>query len=531
MASVRVTGAPYAARAPAWLVAAIACLAVLAPGVAQAGWYRAETDRFVVFGEGREQRVRDYAAKLMTFDRVLRVFHPSTMDKIPATKLTVYLLNDRSDMRRVMPQAPLTLGGFYTALPEKVFAVALDETATGGSDDVMFHEYAHHFMREYFPAAYPAWFVEGFAEYFATAEIKSGSVAVGGFSPQRVYGILGQTWLPMEEVLSRTTAETRKERLNAYYSQSWLLTHYMRSSPEREVQLDNATRAIGRGEPPVKAFEEATGMSMAELTKALRGYRKLSRLGVKNPFPTPPPMTVTQMPRSADDLLLDEARLIMAQKGRVDGEFLAAVRRKAAKYPGDALAELVLARAEFVMGDVTAGRAIMTRRLEAHPEDKEALILAGTGEVFAGIREPAARTERFRAARPLFAKAYAIDKQDFRPLYFYAMSRSIESVYPTDNDLKALLEARALAPAVQEISLRAGLALLKKGDPKRAAIVLGPVINNPHGGRAAAQAKALLAGARVSESEIESVGDEQETPPPTEPPAAQPAKPAGATTP
>jgi hypothetical protein len=286
-----------------------------------------------------------------------------------------------------------------------------------------------------------------------------------------------------------------------------------------------ATRAIGAGQPPVKAFEEATGMTMEELTRALKGYRRLQRLGMRHPFPTPPPMTVTRLGPSADDLLLEQLRLLLSATGQADMPFLESVRRKAAKYPGDTLAELTLARAEFVMGDADAGRAVLKRRLEANAQDVDALILAGAGEMIAGDRKPETRVERYRAARGSFAKAYAINKEDFRPLYLYAASRSVESVYPNDNDLKALLEARALAPSVQEISLRTGLALLKRGDHKRAEIVLSPLVNNPHGGRGAAQAKALLQGAKLADGDIEKGSDGDDGAAPSQP--ATPAKPAG----
>ena len=489
---------------------------------AHAGWYRAETDRFVVFGEGREQRVRDYAIKLTTFDRTLRLFHPSTLNRVPATKVIVYLVNDQEDLRRVSPGLNRQIGGFYTAMNEGVFAVALSETGAG-VDDVMFHEYAHHFMLDNFPSAYPAWFVEGFAEYFMTAEIlpRDGGVKVGGYNQGRAYSIFMQTWLPMEEVLSKTTGETRTDRMAAYYAQAWLLTHYMRSDPKRAEQLNKAVQAIAAGEPPVKAFETATGMSMADLTKALKAYHQLQIITIRDPNKVIPAVTVTALPKSADDLLLANLRLILSPTGRVDGEFLADVRRKAAKYPGDVLAERTLARAEFVMGDVAAGEAIMKRRAEAGTPDYEDLLLAGTGQLMAGMRNPATREARYRAGRPLLAKAYQLDKDDFRALYAYELARSIEAGYPSDNDLNALLEARHLAPAVLETSLRAGVALLQKGRREEAAHVLAPVINNPHGGRSAASARALLSGAPPGQAEIAPDDGAEE---PTQPPPAKPAK-------
>jgi len=497
---------------------------MLAGAPAQAAWLKVETDKFVVYGQGGERAVKDFATRLNTYDQVLRRFHPGTMERKPATKLQVVLLNGSDELRRVRPRMRRYTQGAYIAMNEGVFALVNKDQGLG-SDDVLFHEYAHHFMLENFPAAYPAWFVEGFAEYFMTMDIKPKEVRVGGFNDARVYGIFAQQWVPMEELLSKTTAETRPERTNAYYSQAWLLMHYMRSDPARAQQLNKATLAISQGEDPVKAFQAATGMTPAELTAALKRYRRLQIIQLTGAMPPPPPMQVSALPRSADDLFLDDLRLILSPTGQVDADFLAGVRRKAARHPGDAFAERTLARAEFVMGDVEAGHAIMKRRLAANPDDVEDLLLAGNGHIMAGLRDPKARGAQFRAARPLLAKAYQIDKADFRVLYAYALARTTEPSYPTENDLKVWLEARHLAPAVQEISLRTGLALLQKGQREDAAKVLAPVINSPHGGQAAARARALLDAARPGAVDLDGAREaDEEEPEPT--PPAQPAKPA-----
>jgi len=496
------------------LVGAFALMSLAAP--AQAGWVRVETDKFVVYGQGGEKAVTAYATKLTTYDQVLRRFHPSTLDRKPNTKVQVFLVTQRDDLRRVRPRLHRMIAGFYMAVNEGVFAMAVKDGGLG-EDDVMFHEYAHHFMWENFPAAYPAWFVEGWAEYFMTTEIKPAEIKIGGYNIGRAYGIFGETWIPLEELLSRTSYETREQKRDVYYSLAWLLMHYMRSDPQRAAQLDTAIKAIAEGKDPVKSFETATGMTMAELTQALKKYQKLQILGIKNPSVTTP-MSVTTLPKSADDLLLDNLRLILAPTGQVDADFLAGVRRKAARYPGDRFAEQVLARAEFVMGDVAAGEAIMKRRLEANPGDFEDLLLAGTGQIMAGMRDPASRDARYRAARAPLGKAYQLDKTDFRPLYAYALARSIEPNFPTDNDMSALMEARYLAPAVQETAWRAGMALLQKGRREEAARVLAPVINNPHAGKAAARARELLNSGRIGVLDLQEPEDEEEPAPP-QPPA------------
>lgn len=470
-------------------LSSLAALLLLA-GPAQATWVRVETDRFVVYGHGGETSVRDFATKLTTYDWVLRSFHPSTKDRPALTKVQVFLLSDVGELQRVAPLSRPSTQGFYSAVNEGVFAFAVNSPDFGG-DDVLFHEYAHHFMLENFPTAYPAWFIEGWAEYFMTTEITKEHVKIGGYNPARAFAIFNETWLPMSELLARSTAETRPSRVNAYYSEAWLLTHYMRSDPTRARQLDQALRAIADGKDPVKSMEEATGGSLERLAASLRRYRKLQTIQFDNPGLVPK-MAVTVLPRSADDLLLDSVRLVLSPTGRVDAGFLNGVRRKAARYPGDRFAEQTLARAEFVMGDVAAGEAIMKRRLEAQANDLEDLLLAGTGQLMAGMRDRAVQEARYRAARPLLGKAYGLDKNDFRTLYAYALSRSIEPKYPNDNDLAALREAHYLAPSVQEITFRYGAGLLQKGQRADAVRMLTPLINDPHGGEMAAQVRTML---------------------------------------
>jgi hypothetical protein len=104
------------------------------------------------------------------------------------------------------------------------------------------------------------------------------------------------------------------------------------------------------------------------------------------------------------------------------------------------------------------------------------------------------------------AKVHALDPSDFRPLYDYSLCRSADPAFPTENDVDVLLEARELAPSVQEISFRAGLALLRRDRREDALKVLGPVLNNPHGGEMAERARALIEG------RDEAAGDETAPP-------------------
>ena len=480
-------------------VTAIAAIAVLWPAAASAEWLRAETDRFIVYGQGKETRVRNLAVRLSVFDAVLRLTHP-TAPKVQPRKLEVYIIDSQRDLRRVAPLNGANTVGFYSASAQATFAVAYDGAVGIDGDEVLFHEYAHAFMLENFPAAYPGWFVEGWAEYFMTTKVTARTAEVGRPNPGRAYALSQSGQLPWEVVLSQAPGGLSDDARGAFYSQAWLLMHYMRSDPERSAQLAKITVAIAGGEDPVKAMEAGTGLSIVELGTRLRNYRRLISFTVKDPLPSPPEIKVSRLEGSADEFLLDSLRLsgVTSAGVEADAAFLADLRARAVHWPGDQLAELTLARAEFAFGDVAAGEAIVKRRLAVDPTDSETLLTAGRGQLMAGERNADQYEDRFKAARPYLVKAYGQDQDDYRILLAYLRSRVVDPAYPNDNDLNALLTVRALAPTVDAAAIMLGEALLHRGRKAEAVAVLSIIANAPHGGGAATIARSLIDGQPIS---------------------------------
>ncbi|MFW8194380.1 hypothetical protein, partial [Klebsiella pneumoniae] len=85
-----------------------------------------------------------------------------------------------------------------------------------------------HFMLGNTPGAYPAWYVEGFAEYYMTADIKvsDNSVILGGYNQNRAYWIMSENWIPLDVLLRSRPDEVRNgSQRTTYYPLAWLLTH------------------------------------------------------------------------------------------------------------------------------------------------------------------------------------------------------------------------------------------------------------------------------------------------------------------
>src|SRR3712207_3311188 len=143
---------------------AAAAASLLATAPAWAEWRKAESANFIVYSQSSEAKVREQAALLEDYHQFLRLLTGVTEPPAP-NKLKVYLVRGVAQLRQVRNVAT-GVAGFYTANPAGIAAFA-DDRAGGWGDreDVLFHEIAHHFMLQYRPNAYPAWFIEGFAEY------------------------------------------------------------------------------------------------------------------------------------------------------------------------------------------------------------------------------------------------------------------------------------------------------------------------------------------------------------------------------
>jgi len=501
------------------LTIVIAVAALLTPAVAQAKWLKAETDRFVVYSDGDERALRDYAIKLEDFDTLLRAFFALDPKGVPARKLEIYLVRDTFEMRRVAPGVSDSLAGFYTASTNGIFAIAIRRRGNGDEDDTIFHEYAHHFMMQYLAGSYPGWLIEGFAEYYMTAKLKPGSFEIGSYNTGRAYTLMNGTWTPTEVVLTKRTGELKRDQVFGYYAQSWLMTHYMLSDPARRKQLFAYVRLLAQGEESLSAWTEATGESIEVFDAKLKAYMRkgMPSTRFQRAGYTPATVSVTTMAPSADDLLLESLRATLgrfkkleadddeeekdpkaaAEAARYEKErldFIERVRTRAAKYPTDGLAQRILARVEIVGGDKAAGMAILDRLISADAEDAEALRLKATvllDDAYDADSFDARRALMNEAGR-LLLKANRIEPNEYRTLFNYARSRRGERDYPNDNVLDVLNNAVILAPQVDDIRIEAARALMMRKRYDEAEPLLLPVANDPHVGPGSAIARSML---------------------------------------
>lgn len=508
---------------------ALSFLLAMSASPACAEWRKAESRNFIIYSQSGDAALRRYARTLETYDYILRSRMGLPLDVAPARKLPIYLVAGRTGLREIRPDLPPGVAGVYIPATEGIFATAFRDDEM----DYLLHEYFHHFSFQNGAASnFPAWLIEGLAEYFMTTDVRGNTVRVGEFNQNRADWLLNASWVPLEDLLSKRSGEIRRGSYrDTYYPVAWLLTHWFMSDETRRRQLASYVSAVADGTDPVTAMQTATGMSLEELRTRLRTYmRGALQILVYEVDRPEPEITITRLPPSADDLLLLGQRL----KAGVAGEQRAAtarlVRERAARHPDDPFALLQLGHAELHFGDPETGEAVLERLLTLEPENVEALQLMASR--YLGLSKEASGDDArdlLVRAQGYLRRAYVIDGEQYYTLYLLAQVREGAANYPNENDLTTWHMALERAPQLPGIRLGYASALMRAGEFENAIPLLGPLATAPHGGSASEAAEVLLQRANerlppLSAEEIAAAQDTSADPAPT-PPSDDPAAP------
>src|SRR4051812_31118181 len=133
----------------------LVALAMVFATSAQATWYEAISNNFIVYAEGSQQQARDFAARLERFRFVLKTFRPIREGQASA-RLRVFLLQDEDAVERM---AGGNVAGYYVSDARGLMLVGTRHRDSGLNDirsaqesaadvfdpeNVLFHEYTHH---------------------------------------------------------------------------------------------------------------------------------------------------------------------------------------------------------------------------------------------------------------------------------------------------------------------------------------------------------------------------------------------------
>ena len=496
----------------------VAVALIIMPGNANANWQRATSDNFIVYSNGNEDGLRKFTAKVEAFDSLLRLV--TGLKAPPAPKrLEIYLLRDQAAIHKLLGRGGRNIAGLYR--PRMSGAIAL-VPRSGGNDKydldgetVLFHEYAHHFMMQYFASAYPPWYVEGFAEFYSTAEMDSekGTASIGKPAYHRAYGLTLSATFPIKRLLSDDPAPQGLQEGDAYYGRAWLLTHMLSFLPARDGQLKTYLYAYANGVPAEKAAIDAFGPT-ADLDKDLKryllarkmSYRKLSGLSIKAAS-----VKIDAVSPAEDGLMLERLSLWTGVDDEAKPRFLAELRKEIALFPDSPYALDLLAEAENLAENDAAAAAANEALLKLKPDH-----IAGLLRKAEALAESEAEVEddsaHWKTVRSLIVKANRADNDNPVALFQYYQSYQRQGIAPPKLAVSGLFRAYQLAPQSDEIRMVLARQFMKDDDYQSARNALMPVAYAPHGGGSSDAAREIItmidarqpSDAKAAESNTES---------------------------
>ena len=359
---------------------------------AQAEWKEAQSRHFRVYSQGSEADLRESITQLEKYEFMLRTVSGSSAKASPV-RLKVYLMPTMRDVQSTMGIGGSDgVAGYYTASSRGPIAVSTRKGYKGGSQTVtrdgarnggelgpqavLLHEYAHHFMFQHFPAAYPSWYSEGFAEYYGTTRFLPGNVIeVGNPAEHRYRSFAQNEWLPLDRLLTAKSYSDVGGDIGRLYAEGWLLVHYLHNSPARKGQLKTYLSQLNQGTDLRRATDLAFGVGARELDAELRRYARQGRINALSlPFKPIDVGTIAVRTLSpAEDALIESD--ISLGRGVYVSEakrFAASVRSAARQFPNDAYALGLLAEAERAAGNEAEASAAVDAWLVADPASARA---------------------------------------------------------------------------------------------------------------------------------------------------------------
>jgi tetratricopeptide (TPR) repeat protein len=474
---------------------------LLASAPTQAAWREARSAHFIIYSEDKPDALRAFATDLERYDAAMRVLRglPNGTDS-PNNRLTVYQVTNIAAVQKLYGTKGGMLAGFYDGraggsiafVPRKTGATSRVDMS---SETVLLHEYAHHFMFRNYPAAFPVWFSEGYAEFNSTARfVADGSVDLGMPAQHRAMGLVYLAPLPIEDLLASNLDKLSAEGTESLYGRGWLLTHYLYFNKEREGQLGKYLAAINKGKTSLDAAREAFG-DLGQLNRELDRYIKVKMQYLRIPANkiSIGPIEVRDLSPGANAIMPIHMRSRRGVTDQQAQEVVKKARELAAPYPDDPFVQLALAEAEIDAGNLAECDQAADRVLAADPKSVRAMVFKGRVAMKRLADAKDAKDEDWKAGRRWFVRANHADPDAPEPLIFFYQSFLDEGVTPTPNAVVGLQTASALAPEDEFVRLTLAHQYLIDKKLPEARAALATAAYDPHGGPIADAAGRVIA--------------------------------------
>ena len=458
------------------------------PTMANAEWHEASSDHFLIIADQNEKDVREFTERLERFhSAVLAVLGRENAKPSLSNRVTIYVVRTASQVQKLAGDKSGFLQGFYQARAGGSVAftprVESEGSALSQSEQVLFHEYAHHIMHGASEWATPRWLSEGFAEFFSTARFeKGGGVGLGLPALHRSGELFYVRDVPIEALLDSETYKQRKTKAyDEFYGRSWLLYHYLQLSGKRPGQLGKYRVALDNGASELEAANAAFG-DLKVLEKELNVYLKQPRmtyLKIAGDKLTVGEITVREMNEAEAAMMpviLESKRGVNVETAKL---LLPRAQAVAAIHSENPAVLAALAEAEHDAGNFAEAVAAADKALIASPT----LVNAHVQKIYAlsRIAENAGDPEEaWSQVRKAVIVLNKIENDHPIPLIYYYRSLRASGNDITETAAHGLEHALQLAPYDQNVRWQVVQQMVDDESYPIAYRTLMPLANDPH---------------------------------------------------
>ena len=450
---------------------------LLTPAAANAEWREAVSDHFIVYGEGDEAWIRNYAEELEMFDRGVRRLRNLPDPQAGVNRVTIYLV-PRGDFADIVGSS--MVGGFYTARVSGSAAFLPRHGVGIGEQPTLFHEYTHHiYSVAWANIAIPGWMSEGLAEFHASAEFRKDGSMVFGREPS--HRGMELRYLDEEEMRRMLTTSTAESGEYIYYSGGWLLTHFLTFDEDRSGELGKYIVALNSGEDLKQAAETAFGSVRSlqtDLARYRRGGNTLPAVVVPQKDLQIGPIRVRALSKGEEAILPVLIRSQAGVKKDAASDVYEKAKAVAALHPDVGLVQRALAEAAYDADDFTASKLAADQAIALNPSLPSAYAYSVRAAMSAAEQNGA--TPDWSALRRTIVAGLATDANNAELLKLYYDSFAEQGSRIPAIATQYLLRAFQMAPQVDSLRMALGQQLLAENRLEEARAVIRPLAYSVH---------------------------------------------------
>jgi tetratricopeptide (TPR) repeat protein len=232
-------------------------------------WIQVKTEHFTLLSNAGRRTTTQIGDRLEQMWQVLAATFADIASRPPTW---VYVFRDEAAIAPFKVGAngrPDSVAGYYLATPLANYLV-IDASAEEGPFRAVYHEFVHYFVHNHLPYV-PLWLNEGLAEYYSTIRLERAHAKLG--LPIEDH----RRWLEQHELMPLPqlfAIDPRSPEYRAgidqgtFYAQSWAVTHYLMSLPDK-MRMQSLLRELRGGATTVDALQVAFHLDSPALEQEL----------------------------------------------------------------------------------------------------------------------------------------------------------------------------------------------------------------------------------------------------------------------